>query len=196
MATQILAVNPPEVNTKTIEISGRLFQIAKITPYCWLLTDPATGDTKQFAEAPAMWRYIGAIRSFVPDLSIPQLPANIPDRPVRPERKSWNIAWILTTYPKRLPSQGVVALPASVSTQNAKEAYAKKLDNIKHQRALDYTISEFLKDAEAYFKAWNDLNNRKLTPYDARGRKWDMDCAFQNMSHKAFTYAQMVGQGA
>jgi hypothetical protein len=120
----------------------------------------------------------------IPDL--PQLPANIPTDTRRPARKSRSLAWILTTYPKHIPSQGVICLPSS-------EREAIRLTSA--QRALEHYQIEFLKEANDYFQALCAMDNAQLTPREKRNLKWNMDCHFQNMSHKAFTYAQLMGQG-
>jgi hypothetical protein len=123
----------------------------------------------------------------IPDL--PQLPANIPTDTRRPARKSRSLAWILTTYPKHIPSQGVICLSAP-KIENKAGSVAQGLTKAQ-QRVAD----EFLKNAEDYFKALCDMDNAPLTPYEKRNLKWRMDCHFQNMSNKAFTYAQLLGQG-
>lgn len=58
MATQILAVNPPEVKTETIVIYGRMYQYVALTDRCWLFTAVKTGATRQFNSREAMDNYI------------------------------------------------------------------------------------------------------------------------------------------
>jgi len=89
MANTNLTTNLPEIQTKTIEVAGRLHQIARVTDFCWVLTDLANGETKQFSSTDTMWQYIGTIKPVaVPNLSLPQLPARCPQHPSE-KRAEW-----------------------------------------------------------------------------------------------------------
>ena len=83
MSTSILAVNPQEFNTETIEIDahGRVFEytITRLTSRCWLLTNPNTGTTRQFNSPAALWAFLGELtqhigKKYAPK-TIPHLPA-------------------------------------------------------------------------------------------------------------------------
>ena len=78
MSTSILAVNPSEINTKTIEISGRRYQIARLTPHCWLFTALRTGKTAQFRDTETMWLYIAALTKHLQHKTQPHTPALLP----------------------------------------------------------------------------------------------------------------------
>lgn len=191
MATHNLTTTPQEIQSKTIEISGRLFQIARVTEYCWLLTDLATGDTKQFAEAPAMWKYIGTIKALVPDMSVPQLPERVPVREVPDRKCKKTLVFLRACYVRTIPTRGVICLPATTTPEPPKPAAAPPLTGAQ-QRVAD----QFLDNATEYFNALCAMDNAPLTHRERRGLKWKLDCAYQNMNHKAFTYYQMVSSGA
>jgi hypothetical protein len=190
MSITSVSENPTDVKTQPIDIAGRQYTITRLTERCWLLTDDVTLVTRQFSTSEALWSEVKRMSEPVriPDLSLPQLPARAlaysfdvrVDKNLRRNRITFR-----QNHPMRYPTRGVICLPAPAAPQQAPQP----------TKAQQHVADEFLKNAEEFFKAWNDLNNRKLTPRNARGRKWDMDCAFQNMSHKAYTYAQMVGTG-
>ena len=119
MTKQILAVNIPEINTKTIEVAGRLHQIAKVTEHCWLLTDLATGEAKQFSSPETMWQYIGTIKP-VQDLSLPQLPARCPERSRNAHYTKLNhhgFIHLMMTRGRRIPSGEVIVLPSTTTPE-------------------------------------------------------------------------------
>jgi hypothetical protein len=193
MSTSIVTENSVLVQTKTIEIAGHCFQIAKVTACCWLLTDLSNGDVKQFAEAAAMWRFIGTIKSFVPDLSTPQLPANVPAYP-RNARVAHRMAAraFSDAYPRSvrtLPTRGIIALPASTTPEPPKPTPAPLT------KAQARAREEFLDQAERYFRLVTEVTHAKVSNYTRDNYEWKISNARLATGQAASRFEQFCSQG-
>jgi hypothetical protein len=65
MAKTILSVNPLPVNTKTIYVCGRAYEIARITLRCWALTASKTGAVRTFNSETALLYFVGDLALYL-----------------------------------------------------------------------------------------------------------------------------------
>lgn len=149
------------------------------------------GPVREFSSRTAMEKALDVELTPAQNLDLPQLPANIPYRLSEESHKELHrkVAKI-RSWGTVLPTRGVIALPASTTPEQPKPAPKAPPLTKAQQKVAD----DFLAEATEYFTLLSKIDNLK-NKRDWHDTKWHLICAFERMSGRAFTYAQLVGLG-
>jgi hypothetical protein len=189
MAKEIIAVNPPEVKNKHIEVAGRQYTVTRLTERCWLLTDDVTLVTLQFPNTKALWAHVDRLRApAFRVLDLPQLPARAQSLQQREDRTlRRNRVEFFSKHPKRYPTRGVIALPATLNPEPKPEA-------LQHTPAQAKAIADFLNEAEAYFNLFSQAVNGSMKEFNLQRGQWKLrnaELAAGQAANKYVTYYSM-----